>query len=154
LQDSATASNVASLIGQTEGTIFIDVNMNAENGDVINIKPISGSFYANGIGLGNLNQLLRLQVHKPSGTTQVVYPLSVGGRFKFGIRYDSNNLAFFVNGSKFYDNPVTIDWSVNLNDVALYDALTTGSRSVKNNKQTLLFPTALSDSECIALTTI
>ena len=128
--------------------------MNTENGDVIAIKPISGSFYANGIGLGNFNGTLRLIIYQPSVLTQVFYPLSVGGRFKFGIRYDSNNLAFFVNGSKFYDNPVTIDFSVDLNEISLFDSATTAARSTKQNNQTLLFPTALTDSECIELTTI
>lgn len=70
-----------------------------------------------------------------------------GSTSKVALSYDGNRLAYFINGS-LYDSTT----SVSFNDVDTTLVLQ-GSRNI-TNKQSLLFPTALTDAECIALTTI
>jgi len=64
---------------------------------------------------------------------------------KVALSYDGDKLSYFINGS-LYDSAT----GVSFNDVNTYLNLR-GSRNIAL-KQSLVFPTALTDSECIALT--
>ena len=66
---------------------------------------------------------------------------------KVALSYDGDKLSYFINGS-LYDSATGISFS----DVNTYLNLR-GSRNIAL-KQSLVFPTALTDSECIALTTL
>ena len=69
------------------------------------------------------------------------------GAFKYLIRWDNGDLKVFLNGA-----------SVGTATISAYEYLSTnlreGSWSNNSIKQFLIFPTALTDSECIALTTL
>ena len=66
---------------------------------------------------------------------------------KVALSYDGDKLSYFINGSLY--NSAT---GVSFSDVNTYLNLR-GSRNIAL-KQSLVFPTALTDSECIALTTL
>ena len=72
---------------------------------------------------------------------------TIGSNSKVALSYDGNRLAYFINGS-LYDSATGVSFNDANNKLII--------RGVKNiiNKQTIAFPTALTDDECIALTTI
>jgi hypothetical protein len=82
-----------------------------------------------------------------------VYPFGHGDSgtgIKVAVNYDGTNINVFTNGTK------RGTWEANK---TIWDALTNLDMTLNNLqminwKQLLVFPTALTDSECIALTTL
>jgi hypothetical protein len=78
------------------------------------------------------------------------------GVHKLAMTYDANEVRIFVDGVKVHTDPnFTLPSSLNSVHIGKVE-ITDG---YNNNfggsvKQSLIFPTALTDSECIALTTI
>ena len=72
---------------------------------------------------------------------------TIGSDSKVALSYDGNRLTYFINGS-LYDSATGVSFNDANNKLII--------RGVRNiiNRQTIAFPTALSDDECIALTTI
>jgi len=72
---------------------------------------------------------------------------TIGSNSKVALSYDGNRLAYFINGG-LYDSATGVSFNDANNKLII--------RGVKNiiNKQTIAFPKALTDDECIALTTI
>ena len=96
-QDTATKGSIDSLIGQTEGTIFVDMNIDAWD---------SSSFYFGVYGGGNEiyfacvgTGFLRFK-HYGGGTTlaQIQQSGFALGRHKLAARYKNNDWAFYVDG--------------------------------------------------------
>jgi hypothetical protein len=153
--DSASKSGISSLIGQTEGTFFMDFN---------NTKTDSVSRYIYAISNGNStdfnfesvisnsNQLLISS--RNNATTQVSYNYGVLSlqRYKIAYSYSENNTRIFVNGVL-----VAID---TLCTIPATDSVKLGMRSNNTGhlndsiNQLLLFKTQLTDAECINLTTL
>jgi len=151
--DSCLATSVSDLIGQDQGSLFVDfvwdglsnalsdntiVSLNAQNYGVSNIaiSNYGGSLYArvtNGI----------------SFDANIFFLPSVDGiRYKCLVTYADNDVKFYVNGTlEGVDTEVSIPA---LNDVYFQN----NHPNAKNVNQALIFPTALTDDECIALTTL
>ena len=107
------------------------------NSDFIGIKGSSNS-------INNSYTLQTLGVY-----SETIGNIAEAGVVKFLINYSSGTGDFFINGTK-YDAVITGPTTGNtINNVELW-----GSGYAHNSKQILLFPEALSDDECIALTTL
>jgi hypothetical protein len=150
--DVISKTGISSLIGQTEGTIFIEcynqlissivlfLNKNSSNSIAIATTPtgIQSFFICNSIQF----QLL------VSGYTVK------NEKLKVAISYNSLGYKLFINGilkgtntnSIIFTAPLT---SVNLND----DAVINLNQTIYNNG-IQLYKTALTDTECINLTTL
>ena len=146
-RDQCVKTGISSLIGQTEGTLFINAfgtkNVQATSKFLMQIlgsKNISITFYG-----GNINvysQLVDLSV-----------PFTPNQIYKIAVCYsNSGNFRLFVNGVKTHD--------VNTYASGTYSDLGVGCRTIGditaetsiNSAQ--LYKTALTDAECIQLTTI
>jgi hypothetical protein len=70
--------------------------------------------------------------------------------------YSSSKVSFFINGAKMGDDTSVTLPAATLNKIGLmsYRTSISADNFIGENKQTLLFKTALTDQEAIDLTTI
>lgn len=146
-RDQCVKTGITDLIGQTEGTLFVDAigtkNVQATAKFLMQIlgsKNISITFYG-----GNINvysQLVDLSV-----------PYTPNQIYKIAVCYsNSSNFRLFVNGVKTHD--------VNTYASGTYSDLGVGCRTIgditaeTSINSVQLYKTALTDAECITLTTL
>jgi hypothetical protein len=154
LADKAIASNVASLLSETEGTLYLEVKSFPDNQSLFTISDGSianriGFYYQNG-------EDLRCNIRINGVQTNISGGGSISDAFyKVALTYDNATslLKMYVNGflinSASYSGVITS--TLNTIDFAQGNGVA-NARGAYN--QALVFPTALSDDECIELTTI
>ena len=153
--DDNVASGLSSVIGQTEGTIFVELDIDNLEGDYRRIIGVSDGTTDDSIQL-TLSSSGSLEVYiGQGGTYSVVYygPTLSTGVQKLAITYKTNEARIYRNGTL-----LTTDTSVVVpacSNLYLGKIPTASTTSVIGNKikQSLLFDTALSDADCITLTT-
>ena len=166
LAESCVVNGATSSIGQTEGTMFLDFVYENNGGGLY------GSFVANATGFSDFvgwrvldynNAALQVLV-RISGTYQVLDTalsvFSVGNRYKVAMKYSSGDIKVFVNNQEKYSSTATYTTpsvplsknTISGSTINAVDSLQQDTISKVN--QSILFPTALSDEECIQLTTV
>jgi len=153
--DSCSKTGVSDLIGQTEGTLFFDVNISRVAGNEA-IGTINSGGYANHATIqriGNTIQFVRNSATQ-SGATIVTSATITAGRYKLAIAYKSGDTACFLNGAQVSTTQAQTFTNATLNVVRISgDAI--GALPISDSyKQALLFKTRLSNQELAALTTI
>jgi hypothetical protein len=142
----------------TAGTLFYEFN-------AVNINSSNG-MYLIGLGVGNTDTLGTsyataanslsiiangsLLQGRNNGYATTLFSSSpvTGSNQKIAIRYDGTNVVAFVNGVKgtvFADTAVGVKNFIRVNN---------GEETSHASKQLLFFPTALTDVQCIELTTL
>jgi hypothetical protein len=144
--DAASKTGISSLIGQTEGTLFLDFDfvsgVNANYG-IIYQAAFTTYIYINQQTTGSITG----QVQGVGGFAFTV--AKPNGRYKCALAYKSGNSAFFVNGVQVGTTntttftPTTID----------IFSLQVGTETNTNN-QALLFKTRLTNAQLAELTTL
>jgi hypothetical protein len=154
VEDACFKTGISSLIGQTEGTIFLDIETIAENSDWFTISPVSGSPYSNGIGIGYYVNSVRVQLY--SSTNGIFATLSsITGRNKIAVAYKSGDTAIYINGTSVFTSATTFVFGVNLDGIKLLsDSWVTGAMQKAQANEALLFKTRLTNAELASLTTI
>jgi len=158
LADAAFKTGISSLIGQTQGTIFFEVNfLNPEPMflfSMVGTDWLTDSIY---FELANSTNYIAVSSVKNSvgvgSATSTIAP-TANSRYKIAVQYSGTAFNLYVNGTK-----ITGTRSANALCSKLYLNQLGTLSSTKNNLQTkfkevVTFTTALSDAECIALTTI
>ena len=150
--DVISKTGISSLIGQTEGTIFVDIylpNNSANDMFTFSNTGVNDIFLASNGG----NLMARIY----SNSTPLYFaqfPItSTGGRFKMAISYKSGNSSFYVNGTLLSTNTNSISFTTTLDTINL----TNNQYAGLNNKEfnsIQLYKTALTDTECNQLTTL
>ena len=154
--DDCDLTGVTSLIGQTEGTLFLDFVANDDDSlQILFQTRTSGSSNVGQIDFriqsGNLRAL-----GNDASTTQFNINAGAavaGTRYKCAVRYKLNDCKFYVNGvSKGSDTNASFS-SSSLDKVTFNE---NGSTFYPNAdiKQAIIFDEALSDSEMATLTTL
>ena len=151
--DVISKTGISSLIGQTEGTLFWDINVDIISGtnseNIINID--NGSFgttlYLIKTSVGTLGgELYNGGVVQFSSTTSITQE----GRYKCALAYKTNDFALYINGVQ-----IAIDSS---GTVGAMSRLQLGQgvlgASVGNTNSAVLFPTRLTNAELAQLTTL
>jgi hypothetical protein len=157
LKDDVTLTGASALIGQTEGTVFIDVDFRVVSGGGIRVFfNIEGSV-ANqftGVAVGTTSDGNNVQ---GAGTA---YALTQG-RHKIIYRYNSatNVSKLFVDGaqraaSTFAAFSATIDRISVLGRINPFSGFDVDRQQFGGCNQFVIFKTALSDAQCIELSTI
>jgi hypothetical protein len=151
LADSCSKTGISSLIGQTSGSIFWDIQVNLLTGneDILNID--NGSFGNTIYILKTSSSSIVAEIYV-SGSAQCnfSYSITTAGRYKIVLTYTNNDFAFYVNGISIgtdTSGSVPTTSRLQLGNGAL------GSSDGKTN-QLLLFQRVLTSQEAIALTTI
>jgi hypothetical protein len=151
--DTCSKTGISSLIGQTEGVLFIDYNYDAKpdvNGNLpMVIYDGSNEAYIFITGGGDL----RLELYN-GGVLQCLLTTSIGavGRKKIAFAYKQNDFVGYMNGVQVAtDTSGTVASMSNLYVGSYYTANYNANGGIN---QALLFKTRLSNSDLIALTTL
>ena len=153
--DVISKTGISDLIGQTEGTIFVDVDFNnapskTETNRIIELTDGTNSNRII-VAFGSTNTLLtRLTA---SGLEQASFSatsISVG-MLKIALSYSSSGVKFYVNGTLVQSNlsasiPATNRMNLGYQGTASLQQLNDGINSV------VLWKTKLTDQQCINLT--
>jgi hypothetical protein len=150
--DVISKTGISSLIGQTEGTIFVDVNYEAEGifKYYLTLGNSSSSYIAilaranNKIGMEVVNSGVQVNAESAS-----VYTTK---RLKIAMTYKLNDFKLYVNGVlQATDTSGTIP---SRGEVLLGNSATSAFQAMDGINSALIFKTALTDTQCINLTTI
>ena len=155
--DACSKTGISSLIGQTEGTVFVDFTING----LVNFgTPISVN---NGTSLQYIwltifaNGNLRAELYNGATQASITYSGAVvGGRYKMAFGYKTNDFVLYVNGAQVgTDNSGTTFSGTTLSrvdtDLTNASVYSTASESIN---QALLFTTRLTNAELATLTTL
>jgi len=146
-------TSATSLIGQTEGVLFLDFNiedisLQTQDPVLIYLKNSSGiTSYLEMYDNGNLTA-----VHLNSGSITLTASGLTDGRHKAAFAYKDNDFAFYVDGNLAGTN-TNFDVASSQTEIGLqYTSI--AYRGKQSVNQTLLFKTRLTNAELAALTTI
>lgn len=147
--DSCSKTGISSLIGQTEGTLFVEVDSS------FHISELSDGTSSNRILFYTDVSTLELRyLVKASGTTyfNVSTGVTISAGDKIAMAYANNDCVIYKNGTLLDSKTsVTIPANSKLNIGSDYNSTSTTDNSTK---QALLFKTRLTNAELAALTTI
>jgi hypothetical protein len=159
--DACFKTGISSLIGQTEGTIFVDFVILGNSG-VENRLSISDGTTNNWIFIGTpedaTNGGSRFYIRTNSATHVDVGTagyFSVGQRYKLALAYKSGDWAIYGNGTLLFNGTTTIDAVSSPLSVLNFFNSSGGSAQVGEQvNETILSKTRLSNSELQSLTTL
>jgi hypothetical protein len=150
LVDAASKTGISSLIGQTEGVMFLDFEKT--NNDV-GVVQISDGTTLNRIYVGISSTTIIVQVRSGGGAAQAFFNFAATNdtRYKCAIAYKENDFVLYING-----NQEGIDTSglVPASFSQLQTSDIVSSNFINPINQILLFKTRLSNAQLAELTTI
>ena len=156
--DACSKTGISSLIGQTEGVMFVDINTPTAIPSGAEILPIS--LFASGAGTGGIQAYVAFL---SNGVVRFVYFTgsveclittasgfwSAGNRYKLAAVYKQNDFAFYINGVQ-----IGTDNSGNVSAMADFYLDYQGLVQQNTVNQCALFKTRLTNAELASLTTI
>jgi hypothetical protein len=148
--DVISKTGISSLIGQTEGTIFVDVNLPSSTESVRHLQ-ISDGTNGNRIQLASLGSNLTPAVVF-GGAVQASFSIPfTSGINKIAIAYKLNDIVFYRNGLI-----VGTDTSASIPTCSKLDLGTSGGDNFLNSTINLaaIFPTRLTNAQLAQLTTL
>jgi hypothetical protein len=150
--------NAAPQLGDSQGTLFLEYSALDNYADAYNYFALSDKSYNNRIAIinsiGSTNQVRAFAF--VGGVRYFDFFVSVTditSNTKVALTYKENYFAIYVNGVKSAaDTSGSIFPDGTLNDVSFTEVGNNASPFTGRIKQALVFPTALTDEECSALT--
>ena len=157
--DVISKTGISSLIGQTEGVVFLDYYASAQNQDALTYAFLFlGGNSTNNIQLFNIGTALYWYVRNTAGVIidqTANQTLVAGTRYKIALAYKSGEYALYINGVQKRTStnssapPAMSQFNLNAEDVGASAA------KVKNEFNAVAFwPTRLTNDQLTALTTI
>jgi hypothetical protein len=150
--DACSKTGISSLIGQTEGVLFVDFEFKGydELAKWIAFLGTGGTY----IGLYTDN-VFKIVAEVANATSQFIsqsFTFSVGQRYKLALAYKANDFAFYVNGTQIATDssgtvPTTSQFDFNYNTTA-------NNLSSRIYNQVALFPTRLTNAELASITSL
>jgi hypothetical protein len=157
--DACSKTGISSLIGQTNGAFLVDVTFgNSVNNWFFSLTSASwltDSFYLEAFGASNLISISTVKNSAGAGGANSSFAAAAGVRAKIVVQYTSTTLNLFINGVKYTGTRTAIPacTSLYLNEIGTLGANTSQYNANRFN-QVLTFTTALTDAQCIELTTL
>ena len=153
--DVISKTNISGLIGQTEGTVFLNINSFQTNVNrYISISDGTSNNYVYLRYIDSSNQIwFRIASNGVVGSVQTYTYTNPQDFIKTVIRYNNNSFDVFLNGVKIITSVGvnTLSGSINQLKFSFPDNTKIFQGNTKN---IALYKTALTDQECINLTTI
>jgi hypothetical protein len=157
--DVISKTGISSLIGQTEGVVFLDYYASAQNQDALTYAFLFvGGNSTNNIQLYNSGTTLYWYLRNTAGVIidqTANQTLVAGTRYKIALAYKSGEYALYINGVQKRTStnssapPAMSQFNLNADDVGASAA------KVKNEFNAVAFwPTRLTNDQLTALTTI
>jgi hypothetical protein len=144
--DSVTRTASSAVIGQTEGVVFFDVNIDSRlSFTYLFVKNAATTNY---IGFAITNTQIKGEVRNDTEQAQIILSNSNTGRFKLAIAYKSNDFAFYVNGSL-----VGVDTSGTVPTCDILDFYFNAVNGIRINSAAL-WKTRLTNQELVTLTSL
>lgn len=153
--DAASKTGISSLIGQAEGTLFVDVNItklvNSES-----IGTINSGGYANNITINRVNATIQFTRNSAtqSGPSVVTSSAITTGRHKMAIAYKSGDTAFFLDGVQVSTTQTQTFTNGTLSVLAITGDAIGAILFSDSYNQALLFKTRLTNAQLAELTTL
>jgi hypothetical protein len=148
--DVISKTGISSLIGQTEGTLFLDLQYSNTSGlDMfLSIRPNASNkleiFRDGGVIYAELaaNNSISISSTKPIGS------------YKIAFAYKSGSTALYINGTLINESTTTFAFTNTLADLYLNSRGGSSFIQAANINSATLFPTRLTNAELASLTTI
>jgi hypothetical protein len=153
--DVAQKTGISSLIGQTEGVIFVDFVF---NGYMESVEEMSLSVNSsNRIGMYTFDGTNTLRGYiVASGAVPFennFVALTLGQRYKVAFAYKSGDCVVYINGVNVFANSSTFSFGATI-DAFKFSSSSNTQPFYKPINQTTLFKTRLTNAELASLTTI
>jgi len=152
--DNCSTSN-NSLLEQTSATYFLELTpIEILSNNLIEVRgdgSTSNRIIFQTTNSGGIRVLVRAQGSSILDQN-VDSAVSQNTKVKVALKYTPSNISFFVDGVKKIDTDVSVDFNPELNGLDLEGSATANDDALKQH-QFLFFPEALSDADCITLTT-
>ena len=149
-QDSCEQTVPSGVIGQTEGTIFVDVDFKtlSDTNMFVSIRPDASNkieiYRSDAIIYGEFSSSTSFNFNKPSVTV---------GRYKIAVAYSSGSSAMYINGVLIASNTTAFAFTSTLDGIYI-NSRGTSFIEQSNYNDIKLYNTRLSNAELQALTTI
>ena len=156
--DACLTASVPSLIGQSEGVLFIDFNRNNSSASswfsISNIAGTSSNSYENSVYFFQIPNDIFVAEVWASNVKQVGFSLSglSVGRHKIALGYKANDFVLYVDGVQ--QGTDTSGSVPAMNYLTIGGAVDGGAQQTQLVNQSLLFKTRLTNAELASLTTI
>jgi hypothetical protein len=156
--DVITNTNASTLIGQTEGTIYVDANLQgvsfSDNVSKVLCEINLNGTVQNRITLYRFNNLLYYDnvvnnVVQFAGTFFTI--TNFNGRIKIALVYQENNVKVFLNGALVNTDTSALIPTCNNIDIGHARTGVSWNGTINN---TILYKTTLTDAQAIQLTTL
>jgi len=151
VNDFCSKNGVSDLIGQTEGTLFFDLNVTTidANSFLFGVYGGGNEIYFRGLG----SNVIRF-IHYFGGTVAAIStPTLSEGRHKLAACYKNNDWVFYLDGV-LVGSDTSGTFSGTINSISFGYTLGSVYQAFESVNQALLFKTRLSNTELAALTTI
>jgi hypothetical protein len=156
--DVITATGVSGLIGQTEGTVLLEVDLRAGKSNTARIITVADNNFVNGFILNQRTQNdfeVIFRVNDVNLSTRIFSGNIVTGKYRIGIKYQlGESFNLFVNGSKLADGNVFSGFSSPLDRFYLGTRQQGDVQFNDTTPQALIFKQALTDQEIQTWTTL
>ena len=154
--DVISKTGISSLIGQTEGTIFMDLNFTNVGVDKY-ILVINNTANTNSIAIRRLSGgaiRIVLTATTTSGTTSQSSAVLANGNYKIAYRYISGSIKLYINGALSFSETPTFTFGSAIENIKL--GMSNGNTEQLNDSinSFQLYQTALENDQCIDLTKI
>ena len=149
--DVISKTGISDLIGQTEGTIFVDIDYTQNSGS--SILSIFNTAVSNSIFFETFNNILYLTIITSGALVcQIPFTTLTNQNYKIAVGYKLNDIVFYVNGNQAgVDTNATIPATNEINLGFLTGAF---AQQKTNIKAAALWKTRLSNEKLAELTTI
>lgn len=156
--DDISKTGISDLIGQTEGTMFLDFDFNYSDSATQVLLKANQSNDSNSVGIEVQNNVLKAIINSSSSTiANLTNTISIG-RIKCAISYKSNDMIFYVNGVQVgSDTGGSINFGGNVDMITLGHFNLLGTLYFQSSRpfnSAILWKERLTDQELATLTTI
>jgi hypothetical protein len=152
--DACFKTGISSLIGQTEGVFFADINYTQHGANIEVVMSLQGATTSSYFEMYYNNNTLNANIYN-TGSPQAGYTSSTqaSGRYKIAFAYKANDFAMYINGTQVMTDssgtvPTLSNWAIG------YDFASGLYQFGNSVNQAILFPTRLTNAELASLTTI
>ena len=155
IADACSKTGISSLIGQSEGTIFVDVTGPSKTNSTRYISVSNGTDTNRILLYSTSSTTIGAYFQNPTaGAVQPTFN-TVNGRMKIAIAYKNNDLAVYMNGTiQGTVSSYATAFTFNFVGVGTYEDGTIANSLGQGVSQAILFKTRLTNSELATLTTI
>ena len=156
-KDNCIKTSASALIGQTEGTVFVEFKMNGQDlsEDIYsNNKNLTGSI---SIQLGTNGQMAGYICYNGSFTSLLssTGAIQLGQTYKIALAYKTGNSALYINGTQVATNTTAFAFTTTLSEIDIANNIVFfANLNNKNINQVLQFKTRLTNAELATLTTL